>query len=336
MGKQSKVGWGLIGASNIAREHMFKAIASQPGQYVRAVQSQSIDRARAFAGEFEIPAAYSSIEAILADPEVQVVYISTTNESHHPIALAAAAAGKHILCEKPLALTVAHAEEMAAAAKAANVILATNFHLRNAATHQKIRELIASNAIGRPLFARVFHAVHLPPKLQGWRVNNPAAGGGVVLDISVHDIDTLRFVLDANLVEVTAMTHSTSMSQAGLEDGVMAVLRFDNGVVAQIHDAFTVKFADTGIEIHGETGSIYGSRVMTQQPIGTVRLRTSEGDSEIEIQHHNLYERSVSAFTAAVRGEGHPAAREVDGVRALAGAIAIAQSAASGEKQRLI
>ena len=93
--------------------------------------------------------------------------------------------GKHVLCEKPLALSLADAREMVAACARAGVVSGTNHHLRNAATHGKIRELIRAGAIGKPLFARVFHAVYLPPHLQGWRINNPGAGGGVILDITL-------------------------------------------------------------------------------------------------------------------------------------------------------
>ena len=82
---------------------------------------------------------------------------------------------------------------MVAAAAAAGVVMGTNHHLRNAATHRTMRELIQAGAIGQPLAARVFHAVHLPPHLQGWRIDRPEAGGGVILDITVHDADTLRF-----------------------------------------------------------------------------------------------------------------------------------------------
>ena len=100
-------------------------------------------------------------------------------------------------------------------------MLATNHHLRNAATHRKIRDLIRGGAIGSPLFARVFHAVHLPASLQGWRIDRPEAGGGVILDITVHDADTLRFVLDDEAEEVTALTASQGMGKQGLEDAVM-------------------------------------------------------------------------------------------------------------------
>ena len=101
-----------------------------------------------------------------------------------------------MLCEKPLALNLADARAMVAECETRGVVMATNHHLRNAATHRAMREAIAEGRIGTPLFARVFHAVYLPPHLQGWRIENPQAGGGVMLDITVHDADTLRFVLD--------------------------------------------------------------------------------------------------------------------------------------------
>ena len=90
----------------------------------------------------------------------------------------AIAASKHVLCEKPLAMTPAEAAEMVRAAEAAGVVFATNHHLRNAGAHLAIRDLIATGRIGRVLSLRVFHAVHLPPHLQGWRINNAGAGGG--------------------------------------------------------------------------------------------------------------------------------------------------------------
>lgn len=335
MGNQFMTGWGLIGASTIAAEHMIGAIRAQAGHEVVAVASSSAERGRAYADRHGIAAAYDSVEALLADPAVQAVYISTTNELHRDQVMAAAAAGKHVLCEKPLALNVADALAMVASCRAAGVVMATNHHLRNAATHRKIRDLVQGGAIGKPLFARVFHAVYLPPHLQGWRLDKPQAGGGVILDITVHDADTLRFILGAEPIEAVGLTQSAAMAREGLEDGVMAVLRFDNGVLAQLHDAFTVKHAGTGIEIHGEQGSIVGRNVMTQQPVGDLVLRTANGEQAIPVVHENLYERGVAAFCAALRGEGAPAATAEDGVRSLATAVAVAEACRSGTTVRI-
>lgn len=335
MNSQSTIGWGLIGASTIAAEHMIEAIRAQPGHAVVAVASSSAERGRAYADKHGIAAAYASVDSLLADPAVQVVYVSTTNELHREQVLAAAVTGKHVLCEKPLALNVDDALAMLRACRDAGVVMATNHHLRNAATLRKIRELVLGGAIGKPLFARVFHAVHLPPHLQGWRIDKPEAGGGVILDITVHDADTLRFVLGAEPVEAVGMTQSAAMAREGLEDGVMAVLRFDNGVLAQLHDAFTVKHAGTGLEVHGDAGSIIGRDVMTQRPIGSLVLRSAAGEQVVPVEHESLYRRGVAAFCAAMRGEGPPAATAEDGVRSLQTAIAVAEACRTRQAVRI-
>ena len=325
-----RIGWGLIGASTIAREWMIDAIRSQPGNEVVAVMSADSARGKAFADANRIAARYTSIETLLADRNVDGVYISTTNELHKAQTLAAAAAGKHVLCEKPLALTLDDAREMVSACDMAGVVMGTNHHLRNAASHRKIRELVQSGAIGKPLYARVFHAVYLPPHLQGWRLNKPSAGAGVILDITVHDADTLRFILDSEPVEAVALSQQAGMAEGALEDGVMAAVRFDNGTMAQLHDAFTVKFAGTGLEIHGSEGSILGRDVMTQRPIGRVVLRNAQGETDVALDHENLYARALRAFVGAIRGEGAPSATGEDGVRSLATALAVLEATRTG------
>ena len=327
--------WGVVGASTIGREWMVPAINAQPDSIVAGVVSSDSARGRRYANELGIPKVYSSLTDLLAEPTIDAVYIGTTNEWHEPQALAAISAGKHVLCEKPLALSLDSARKMVAAAASADVVMGTNHHLRNAATHRKLRELIQIGAIGRPLAARVFHAVHLPPHLQSWRIDRPEAGGGVILDITVHDADTLRFVLTDEIVEITAMSASQGMGRAGLEDAVMGVMRFHDGVIAQFHDAFTAPHAYTGFEVHGTDGSLYGRDVMTQQPTGTVTIRRGRSEEGIPVEHENLYERSVRCFNAAIRGEGDPAASGIDGVRSLAVALAVRESAQTGRSVRV-
>jgi 1,5-anhydro-D-fructose reductase (1,5-anhydro-D-mannitol-forming) len=324
--------WGLIGASTIAREWIIGAIRAQPGNELVALLSSDVRRGTEFARAHGIASSCTGLDALLANPDVDAVYISTTNELHKAQTLAAAAAGKHILCEKPLALSLADAREMVAACARARVVLATNHHLRNAATHRKIRELMRAGAIGKPLFARVFHAVYLPAHLQGWRLHNPAAGGGVILDISCHDADTLRFLFDAEAVEAVALSQQAQLASGELEDGVMAVLRFDNGVLAQLHDAFTVKHAGTGLEVHGTEGSILARDVMTQRPVGEIVLRSASGETAVPVEHENLYVRALRAFNAAVAGQGQPSASGEDGVRSLAVALAVQEAARTGRR----
>jgi len=254
---------------------------------------------------------------------------------HRDQLIAAARAGKHVLCEKPLALNLADARAMVAACRESGVVMGTNHHLRNAATHRAMREAITAGRIGKPLFARVFHAVYLPPHLQGWRIDKPDAGGGVVLDITVHDADTLRFVLDDEPRSVNAMTASAGMGREGLADGVMGVMRFSSGLLAQFHDAFTTRYATTGFEVHGEEGSLIARDVMTQAPKGDVVLRAATGEESLAIAHENLYERSVRLFQDAIAGRGAPAASGEDGVRSLAIALAALEAARTGRETNI-
>jgi len=324
--------WALIGASHIARQYMVEAIREQDNGEVVAVVSADNVRGRQFADELDIPESYDSVDQMLKHSAIDAVYISTTNELHYGQTLKAAAAGKHVLCEKPLTLTLLQATEMAAACKLARVVFGTNHHLRNAATHRKLRALIHEGAIGKPLFARVFNANYLPQVLQGWRLDRPEAGGGVILDLTVHDADTLRFILNAEPVATVAMSTMGTMTSGSLEDGVMGVLEFDNGVLAQFHDAFTTKFAETGLEFHGTNGSLYARNIMSQEPVGEIVLRTASGDVSVPVEHEKLYARSVKMFHLAINGNGLPAASGEDGIRSLATALAVQESCKTGRR----
>ncbi|MBV2142013.1 Gfo/Idh/MocA family oxidoreductase [Falsochrobactrum sp. TDYN1] len=321
--------WGLIGASTIAREWVIGAIRATGGEVV-SVYSTNAERGENYARENSIARSVTSLDALLADPEIDAVYISTTNELHRRQAIAAAKAGKHILCEKPLALTLGDAKAMLKAVQEAAVVAGTNHHLRNAASHRAMRDAVRDGRIGKVLGARVFHAVYLPPHLQGWRIERRDAGGGVILDITVHDADTLRFVLGEDPVEAVAFSQQGGLSGEGLEDGVMGVLRFPSGAMAQFHDGFTTKYAETGFEVHGSEGSLIARNVMTQRPVGSVILRDSEGERELPLDQYNLYETSLRAFHDAIAGKGQPSATLEDGIWSLATGLAVAEAAKSG------
>ena len=322
--------WGLIGASTIAKEWVIGAIRATGGEVANVVSSNA-ERGQAFASSNKVARSTTDLGAMLADQDTQAVYISTTNELHFSQAMAAIAAGKHVLCEKPLTLDLPSAQKMVQAAHNKNLVFATNHHLRNAATHRAMRQAIKDGLIGQPIAACVHHAAYLPPHLQGWRIDKPEAGGGVILDMTVHDVDTLRFVLDENPTEVSAVGQSFGLAKAGLEDGVMGVMKFESGLLAQFHDAFTVKFAGTGFEVHGTEGSLVGSQCMTQKPIGTVLLRNEQGAREIHIEHCNLYERTLYNFHQAIKGQGQVSATGEDGLWSLATGLATIESVKSGQ-----
>ncbi|MBX9469087.1 MAG: Gfo/Idh/MocA family oxidoreductase [Rhizobium sp.] len=320
--------WALIGASTIARQYMVGAIRAQHGE-ISHVLSASAERARAFADEHHIPRSGNDLKEPLSAPHIDAVYISTTNEKHLQQALAAVKAGKHVLCEKPLALTLDDASAMVRAAREAGLVFATNHHLRCSGSHRAVRGLIASGRIGRVLSLRLHHAVFLPPHLQGWRINSPNAGGGVIPDITVHDADVARFLLGEDPISVVAQMTSSGLGE-GVEDSAMSVWTMPSGAMVMSHESFTHPFAGSGLEVHGTEGSIFARDVMTQNPIGSIELVTASGREVIGFDQHDLYGESIRRFHAAVAGDGEPAATGLDGVKSLAVALAVREAAARG------
>lgn len=324
--------WALIGASTIAAQYMIRAIRAQNGGEIVRVLSGSAARGVNYAREHGIPKSGTDLDEALADPSVEAVYVSTTNEKHLAQSLAAIAAGKHVLCEKPLAMTVADAAAMVAAAEETGVVFATNHHLRCSGSHRAVRDLIAGGRIGRVLSLRIFHAVHLPENLQGWRINSAEAGGGVIPDITVHDADVTRFLLGEDPETVVAQMTSSGMGQ-GVEDSAMSVWTMPSGAMVMSHDSFTHPFAGSGFEVHGTEGSIFARGVMTQRPLGEIELVTKAGRETVAFPAHDLYVQGVGEFVAAAQGKGKPAATGWDGVKSLAVAFAVREAAATGTRQ---
>jgi 1,5-anhydro-D-fructose reductase (1,5-anhydro-D-mannitol-forming) len=163
-------------------------------------------------------------------------------------------------------------------------------------------------------------------------LTNPEKGAGVILDITTHDVDSLRFILGEDPTSVLCMTQSGTLAKGSIEDGAMTLIEFASGLVAQTHDAFTTKFASTGLEVHGTNGSLIGTDCMTQDPIGEVILRTDTRDEKLVVDRDNLYERGLLAFGAAVAGSGSPAASGVDGLWSLATGLAAVESGRAGQR----
>ncbi|MDP2734241.1 MAG: Gfo/Idh/MocA family oxidoreductase, partial [Hoeflea sp.] len=242
------------------------------------------------------------------------------------------AAGKHVLCEKPLAMTLTEAVAMVRAAEAAGMTFGTNHHLRCSGSHRTIRDLIAEGRIGRVLSLRLFHAVHLPDSLRGWRITDPGAGGGVIPDITVHDADVARFLLSEDPQTVVAQMCASGLGQ-GVEDSAMSAWTMPSGAMVMSHESFTHPFAGSGLEVHGTEGSIFAIGVMTQQPVGAIALVTAAGREDVPFSDHNIYVQGVRDFVAATTGNGRPAATGWDGVASLAVALAVREAARTGIRQ---
>ena len=323
--------WALFGASTIASQYMISAIRANSA-HVSWVVSGSLDRAESYAKKHGIDRGTSDMDEALRDPSVQAVYISSTNEKHKDQALAAIAAGKHVLCEKPLATDLGDALEMVRAARDAGVVFATNHHLRCAGSHRAIRSLVRDGALGSVLSMRVFHAVHLPEHLRGWRLDNPGAGGGVIPDLTVHNADVVRFILGENPQDIVAQMGVSGLGQ-GVEDSAMSTWSMPSGAMVFSHESFTHPFAGSGIEVHGTKGSVIARGVLGQDPEGEIEMLTAAGRKSVPFDTHHIYGESVRLFQEAVAGNGQPAATGLDGVTSLAVALAVREAARTGQRQ---
>lgn len=329
--------WALIGASDIAATRMIPALRAL-GHTITSVVSGDAERGRRWADQHGIERAGTDLADGMTG--VDAVYISSTNTRHHAQALAAIAAGKHVLCEKPLAMTATECDELVTAAEQAGVVLATNHHLPGSPLHATARDLVAQGRIGQVLAARVMHAVELPERLRTWRLSaTEAAGAGVILDITCHDASVLNPLLGGLPERVSAVAvRQNDWAEAGGDapDAVMSVLSYpgpdgSGPRLAQTHDAFTVPHDVTRLEILGSEGTIVVQDAMTQDAAGTLTLTTAAGTEEVDVDTDvDLYEIVLDAFAEAIAGTGRPTATGQDGADAVRVALAVEQAARTG------
>jgi 1,5-anhydro-D-fructose reductase (1,5-anhydro-D-mannitol-forming) len=306
---------------------MAHALAHAPGGRPVAIVSSSSERGGQFARDYGLRS-FGSLEALLANGRVDAVYISTRNATHAPLALTAIGAGKHVLCEKPLATSERDAQAMIEAADAAGVVLAVDHHLRCAPATRTVRDLVATGVIGAVLSARLFHGTYLPQELRTWRLSASEPGAGAALDLTTHSADLLRFVVDAEVVEVMATTAQHGVSTGSIEDTIVGTWRFRNGLLASFHDSFALPGAVTSLELHGERGSLFVRDALADDPVATVTLRTGGKERVVETgPARNLYVETVSRVNDAIAGRGSPAANGRDGLISLSVALASLRAA---------
>ena len=324
--------WGLVGASDIAAERVLPAIRSG-GDSVEFVYSSTASWAAEYAAAHGIVHAVDDFARACEWPDVDAVFVSGINERHAPQTIALAAAGKHVLCEKPMALTVADGRQMVDAAERHGVVLAINHHLPGAPTLRTIRRLVSSGSLGTLLAVRISFAIMVGERFRAWRVKDPV-GGGAILDLTTHSVSVAQAILGTTATEASAIAVRqgpwATPGDGGPPDAVMATLRFGE-VPVQTHDAYTVAHCPTSVEVIGTEASVRGVGVLAQDPVG-VLWRIVDGETtEIEVPDRpDLYGIVVDGFRSAVAGAGRPTVDGAEGLTALAGALAVAESAKTG------
>ena len=325
---QTSLRWALIGASDIAATRILPAIRAAGGEAV-VVRSGQAEHGSRWAHANGVAESVTDLSAALDRSDVDAVYVSSLNSLHRSHVEAAALAGKHVLAEKPLAMNLLDARAMVDACRSADVVMATNHHLPASPTHRVMKALVRSGQLGEIRGIRFHHAVLLPERLQGWRVDDPNEGG-VIYDVTVHDAAATAAILGTDAIRAMAIGFNQDNDPNGPVDAVMSSIEWAGGVLVSTHDSYNNAHLPTGVHILGTDGALIAENCNTGDPVGTIALYRNQEWSDVDIpDRQDLYERTIHAFVAAVRGEGEPIVTGEDGVRSLAVAIAVAESTKS-------
>jgi 1,5-anhydro-D-fructose reductase (1,5-anhydro-D-mannitol-forming) len=322
------LGWGLIGPGRIADTAMAPAINALPESRLVAVVSRDRTRAEAFAKKHNAAHAYTDYPDMLRDPAVDVVLITTPNALHADQVVAAARAGKHVLCDKPLATSAADAGRAVEECRTAGVRLGINFQTRHQACFEETKRLIDAEEIGTVLVAQVEVSAGSAP-LRGWRTDPALAGLGSVNNIAVHAYDLLRYLLSSEVTEVMAMFDSGRTGR--LETLALTLLRFENGTMAYVNANQKTPNYQADIDIYGTRGRIVGDHLTRPGLDGELRVLTEKGETVTPYSNADAYRRTVAAFNDAIlHGREEPRASGLDGLRSVQLTEAIARSAREG------
>jgi len=306
---EQPVAWGIIGAGAIAKAFVH-GVGESANAEVVAVASRSLDKAEAFAKEHGIAAAHGSYDAILADDSVEAVYIATPHPMHPQWAIRAAEAGKHVLCEKPMAIHHAGAMAMFAAAREAGTFMMEAFMYRCHPQTAKLVELLRDGVIGQVRMVRATFGFGGGDAINPeGRLFSPQLGGGGMLDVGCYAVSMSRLIAGAvegkpfaNPVKVSG---EGQLGETGVDEWAAGTLKFDNGIVAQVATAVRAGLENT-VYIVGSGGSIHlpnpWAASRDQAPDSTIRLRRGKETEEIKpTSDQSSFGYEVETASAAIR-----------------------------------
>ena len=318
---------GLIGAGRIGQVHAATIAYRVHGAQLAAVSDPVREAAQTVADKLRVPRIAADYGEILADPGIDAVLICTPTTTHAEIIIAAAQAGKHIFCEKPVALNLPDTDAALAAVERAGVKLQLGFNRRFDANFARVRRAVATGEIGTPQILHIISRDPAPPPIAYVR-----ASGGIFLDMTIHDWDMARFLIGSEIDEVYVqggVMVDPAIGEAGDIDTHVTLLRFENGVIGTVDNSRQAVYGyDQRVEVFGSAGAV---STENNYPNGA-RLSTAESvrrDVPLNFfmqRYADAYAAEIQAFVAAVR-EGRPAAVSGrDGRRALAVGLAAQRS----------
>ncbi len=322
-----KTKWGVWGSGGIARRRTIpEGIMAADNAELAFVYDVNADANKEVAEEFDATACVSE-EALLA-ADCDVIYVATPANLHCGQVLRAAEAGKHVLCEKPLGMTVEEAERMIAACKDNGVKLGTAFMMRFHAQHQKALELVRDGKLGTPVLGRAQLSCWYPPMPGAWRQYPEQGGGGSLMDMGGHCIDVLEMFY-GRACKVQCVTGNLVHDYAS-EDTAVVLLEFENGAKGVVDNLFNVPDASSKnrLELYGSKGSILAEGTLGQGELGEMTAYLESDDAGYEAQQArsggggiaiapnpvNMYRAEVEAFALAVLDDKEPSVSADDGL----------------------
>jgi UDP-N-acetyl-2-amino-2-deoxyglucuronate dehydrogenase len=344
-----KIRWGVIGCGGIAARRTipeFKTMVSNAE--IVSVMDISGERAEEVAAEFGVPHHCAS-EADLLAQDIDAVYIATPQNVHCRQSVQAAEAGKHILCEKPIAITREEVDQIERACRDAKVKFMLGFCMRNNVYNRKARELVQGGALGQMVMGRAQLTCWYPPIPGAWRQDASVSHGGALLDMGTHCLDILEWIFGASIVEVTGFQDLiTHAYPTRIEDASTIALRFSNGAHGIVDNYFNLPdaAAQNALELHGTKGSIVAQGTIGQDPTGKMfsilqdeetgydanQVRDAGPERQsYEMEGIGLYGQMITQFSDCILEDKEPPVTLADGRHSVAVVDAIYK--AIGEKR---
>ena len=317
--------WGIIGATGFAAKRPLPGLAKAEHCRLHALLKHTAEVGKE-AREFGAAVVYDKQEAMLADPKVDAVYICTPLFLHAPQTIAAANAGKHVLVEKPMALTIDECQRMIDACTRNKVKLQIGYMRRFHPYHRKIKEMVDSSVLGRIAQARIQTHLWYPETPGAWRQKQETGGGGAFMDMGSHCLDLLEFFL-GEVQSVTGFTGNVVFDYA-VEDTAVVTLRFASGAIGVIEASFAIPFTDNAIDIHGTEGTLRARRTAGPFTDPELILTNADGTTPIAVDDDkDQYQGQFESFAEAIIEDRQPAVDGAAGMRNLARILEIYQVA---------
>jgi predicted dehydrogenase len=314
-----KVRYGIVGFGRFAEKAIMPAIRQSYNSEPVAIQNRSLTKAKQLAALHGIPFAFESVEALVAERSVDAVFIASPNSLHCPETIVAARAGKHVLCEKPMAMNVVECEAMIAACRENNVKLMVGHMVRLSPIVERVRDLVQLGVVGHVVRVRADFVYDGRLSSRQWLLDRTIAGGGPIFDVGVHCLDTLRFILHDEVVSLKGELVPTPTATR-TERSAQIVLRFSRGTIGTIFCSYDSPIRESALEVFGTDARLsamdftVGSR--------HVKLDIAKGREDGAVQHEseefdvpNLYVREVNLFSECILNNTEPPLTGENGLR---------------------